>query len=72
MIFYQSQRMFLLMGKNYIGNDILGRECHKIRKTLELNLAKAGKNNTKRTLYKLLAQSGMGREAIFYAQKLEK
>jgi len=64
--------MFLLMGKNYIGNDILGRECHKMRKTLELNLAKAGKNNTKRTLYKLLAQSGIGREAIFYAQKLEK
>ena len=61
--------MFLLMGRNYVCNDELGRECHKMRKNLELNLAKAGKNSTKRNLYTSLAQSGIGREIILIGQK---
>lgn len=61
--------MFLLMGKNYVGNDRLGRECHKMRKKLELNLSKAGENNTKRNLYMSLAKSGIGREIILIGKK---
>ena len=29
------------MGKNYIGNDLLGRECHGLRKEFETNLSKS-------------------------------
>lgn len=64
--------MFLLMGKNYIENNILGRECHKMRKNMELNLAKAGKNITKRHLYQSMAQSGICREIILITEKGEK
>lgn len=62
--------MFLLMGKNYVGDDVLGRECHKMRKNLELNLAKAGKNKTKRNIYKSFAQLGIGREIIMIGEKI--
>tara|TARA_B100001250_G_C19800530_1_gene790826 strand:+ start:73 stop:984 length:912 start_codon:yes stop_codon:yes gene_type:complete len=61
--------MFLLMGKNYVGNDELGRECHIMRKQLELNLAKAGANNVKRDLYRSLAKLGIGREIILIGEK---
>jgi SAM-dependent methyltransferase len=61
--------MFLLMGKNYVGNDSLGRECHQMRKNLELNLNRAGNNHLKRNLYKLMAKSGLGREIIMIGQK---
>ena len=61
--------MFLLMGENYIENNILGRECHKMRKNMELNLAKAGKNNLKRKLYREYANIGLGREIMLIGQK---
>jgi hypothetical protein len=61
--------MFLLMGKNYIGNDKLGRESHSMRKSFEMNLAKAKKNHTKRKLYQSFASFGVGREIILIGQK---
>jgi len=61
--------IFLLMGKNYIGNDLLGRECHSQRKLFEQNLFDAGMNNLKRNLLKSLATLEIGREACIYAQK---
>jgi SAM-dependent methyltransferase len=63
--------MFLLMGKNYVGDDILGRECHIMRKNFELNLAKAEQNGTKRNIYSSLAKFGIGREIIIMAEKYE-
>ena len=61
--------MFLLMGQNYIDDDSLGRECHHMRKTFELNLAKAKQNGTKRNLYRSLAKVGIGREILFIGKK---
>ena len=63
--------MFLLMGKNYVGNDTLGRECHKMRKFFELHLNKAERNDTKRALYKALAKTGIGREVMLIGEKNE-
>ena len=42
--------LFLLMGKNYVKNDIIGRECHSLRKELELNMSLSGKT-TSRKIY---------------------
>jgi len=61
--------IFLLMGKNYINNDFLGRECHAQRKNFEKNLFAAGMNDLKRKLLKKLAKLEIGREACIYAQK---
>jgi SAM-dependent methyltransferase len=62
--------MFLLMGKNYVGNDSLGRECHLQRKTFELNLARSGNGELARTFYSKLAEIGLGREIVIFAKKL--
>ncbi|HOV79639.1 MAG TPA: class I SAM-dependent methyltransferase [Bacillota bacterium] len=56
--------LFLLMGDNYIGNDILGRQCHAKRKNLEKNLAAAGMTNLKKAFYRQLAGLGIGREVV--------
>ena len=61
--------MFLLMGHNYVENDTLGRECHKMRKLFELNLDKAQNNYIKRKLYRLFAKVGVGREIIIFGKK---
>ncbi|MEW6386287.1 MAG: class I SAM-dependent methyltransferase [Thermodesulfobacteriota bacterium] len=62
--------MFLLMGDNYVDNDLLGRQCHQKRKNLEQNLAKAGMTDLKRRLYKALASLGLGREVQIFAKKI--
>ena len=61
--------MFLLMGKNYIGNDIVGRKSHFMRMSFELNLARAKKNNLKRKLYKTFSNFDIGREIILIGKK---
>lgn len=61
--------LFLLMDEHYIGNDELGRECHKKRMIFEKNLAKAELNSTKRALYQQLAQLNLGREICLYARR---
>ena len=62
--------MFLLMGDNYVDNDLLGRQCHQKRKTLEQNLAKAGMTDLKRRWYQALASLGLGREVQIFAQRI--
>jgi 2-polyprenyl-3-methyl-5-hydroxy-6-metoxy-1,4-benzoquinol methylase len=61
--------LFLLMGDNYIGNDVLGRACHAKRKTMELNLARAGMSALKQAIYRNLAQLGIGRDVFVVARK---
>lgn len=61
--------MFLLMGDNYIGNDALGRECHKRRKTIVLNLLKAEMSNIKRKFYQNLVSYSIGREVQIIGKK---
>jgi SAM-dependent methyltransferase len=61
--------LFLLMGDNYVGNDALGRACHAKRKTMELNLARAGKSGLKQAMYRSLAQLGLGRDVFVIARR---
>ena len=60
--------MFLLMGDNYVGNDMLGRQCHGKRKKFEQNLSLAGLDKIKRSLYQSLADLGLGREVVLVSQ----
>jgi SAM-dependent methyltransferase len=61
--------IFLLMGDNYVGNDTLGRECQKKRKTFELTMAKAGMTDLKRRLYQAFASIGVGREVLLFGKR---
>lgn len=61
--------LFLLMGDNYVGQDVLGRNCHQKRMQFEKNLRAAGQSNLKRKLYESLAKLGLGREAVVYARR---
>jgi SAM-dependent methyltransferase len=61
--------LFLLMGDNYVGHDILGRQCHQKRMQFEKNLRAAGQTQLKRGLYAALAKLGLGREAVVYARR---
>ncbi|WP_350976654.1 methyltransferase domain-containing protein [Shewanella sp. AC34-MNA-CIBAN-0136] len=62
--------MFLLMGDDYVGNDQLGRACHQKRMRFDLNLDKAGLNETKRAIYRALASLNIGREICIYARNI--
>jgi SAM-dependent methyltransferase len=61
--------LFLLMGDNYVGNDVLGRALHAKRKRFDLAFARAGRDDARRCLYRALAQAGLGRLAIVTARK---
>ncbi|MFV2055877.1 MAG: class I SAM-dependent methyltransferase [Thiohalomonadales bacterium] len=61
--------LFLLMGENYVEDAEIGKAIHNKRKRLELTLAEAGFNDVKRSLFKALAQAGLGRLAIVIARK---
>jgi SAM-dependent methyltransferase len=60
---------FLYMGKNYVGNDELGRDCHSLRKNFDIQLNKSGLLDIKQDLYTSLARMGIGRECIILARK---
>lgn len=62
--------MFLLMGDDYVGNDLMGRQCHQKRMSLEQNLEKAGLGGLKRKWSQALASLGLGREVQIFAQKI--
>ncbi|CCO23588.1 class I SAM-dependent methyltransferase [Maridesulfovibrio hydrothermalis] len=61
--------LFLLMGKNYLDNPELGRDCHAMRKELELNLIRTGNRKFLDRLNKCFAEAGMGRTIFVIAQK---
>lgn len=62
---------FIIDGHNYVGNDVLGRECHHARVKYELDVAKAGTWPALMQTYRNnLAQSGAGREIVLMARKL--
>ncbi len=60
--------LFLALGRNYVGNEALGRECHGLRKDFDLDLA-ALDARARHAFYQALAQAGFGREAIVVAVK---
>jgi hypothetical protein len=61
--------MFLLMGDNYVGNDVLGRQCHARRKRLDIVLNNPDLKTFKQDLYRLMAHHGIGREMIVFGVK---
>lgn len=61
--------MFLLMGENYIGDDMKGREIHNMRKRFELTLENAGLSATREGILTSFANLGLGRTIIVYAIK---
>jgi len=60
---------FLMMGEDYTGNPELGRACHNRRKRFDFAFESAGLRLARRTFYRALAESGMGREAVVLAVK---
>ncbi|WP_320172172.1 class I SAM-dependent methyltransferase [Maridesulfovibrio sp.] len=61
--------LFLLMGRNYLDDPELGRECHAMRKELELNLTKSGNRELLDKLYGCFAEAGLGRTVLVVARK---
>jgi len=59
---------FLLAGRNYVGNDMIGRECHAERKAFETVLFRHDKAQIKALAAAWSAQ-GIGREFIILGQK---
>lgn len=61
--------LYLLMGLNYIGDDVMGRQVHGHRKQLEMNLFRQASGELKRKLYQSFAEIDIGREVVLYARK---
>jgi len=59
--------LFLLMGKNYLHDPEQGRDCHAMRKALELNLTGTGNRDVLDKLYNCFAEAGFGRHAVLMA-----
>lgn len=59
---------FLLAGKNYVGDHVVGRACHAKRKKFELALYKKDPD-VLNDLYTGLAVAGIGREFMIIARK---
>lgn len=62
--------IFLMMGDSYIGNDEVGKSCHKKRMNFEFLLNEAGLSDLKNNLYEKFAECELGREVIIYARKV--
>lgn len=61
--------LFLLMGDDYVGHDDVGRACHARRIAFETALEDAGLSGLRRSLYRSLAEHGIGREAIVVGRR---
>jgi len=59
---------FLLAGRNYVGNETVGRQCHAERKAFETALFRHDKEQIKALAASWSAQ-GIGREFIILGQK---
>jgi 2-polyprenyl-3-methyl-5-hydroxy-6-metoxy-1,4-benzoquinol methylase len=59
---------FLLMGRNYVGDDAAGRALHAERKAFDANLQSLDPA-IRRRFYHALSESGFGREAVVIAVK---
>ncbi|MCC3590998.1 MAG: class I SAM-dependent methyltransferase [Microcoleus sp. PH2017_29_MFU_D_A] len=63
--------MFLLWGDVYVGNGVLGAECHQKRVRFEQVLVKHGKLDKLRAFYAALADLELGRQITVYAVPIE-
>lgn len=62
--------LFLLFGDQYVGNRLLGRECHNKRVNFEKLMHKHGKAEKLKAFYKALADLNLGRSVSVYATPL--
>lgn len=62
--------LFLLMGDNYVGHSEMGRACHLKRIRFEETLVRRGKVEALRLFYEAMAQCGLGRQIVVYAQPI--
>ena len=60
--------MFLLSGRNYVGNAALGRQCHNERKAFETAMFRHDKS-LMRALAKSWNEQGIGREFVILGRK---
>ena len=60
--------IFLLMGDVYVGDQILGKTCHRKRVQFERSLEVTGHTEFRRQIYSQLANLGIGREIVILAQ----
>jgi len=63
---------FLLMGRNYVGDERLGRESHEMRKNLDTMLSTPPLKAFKKDMYDLMARHNIGRETVIYGIKGER
>ncbi len=61
--------IFLLMGRNYVGEPELGRKCHEERMLFEENLRKTGRTKVLHDFYRALAAQGLGRQILMVAER---
>jgi 2-polyprenyl-3-methyl-5-hydroxy-6-metoxy-1,4-benzoquinol methylase len=59
--------MFLLFGRNYVKDPVLGKKCHNERVAFETNLRLTGKTDVLRKFYRNLAELNLGRQVLAYA-----
>lgn len=59
---------FLLSGENYVGNDAVGKKCHKKRIEFERAMYKHGEE-TLVAFYKFLANHNIGRDLLILGRK---
>ena len=62
--------LFLLMGDDYLKNEKIGKDIHQKRMSMEKNLLNNKNQEIKKNLYEKFAHLGIGRTAIFFAQKI--
>lgn len=61
--------LFLLMGDDYVDDPSLGRACHKRRVRSDQTLEALDEGETRRRLYRALAEAGLGRDATVIARR---
>jgi len=60
---------FLLMGKNYVDNESLGKERHAMKRRLDIMLGDPRPKALKERMYDLMASHNIGRETLIYGVK---
>ncbi|MFT5048765.1 MAG: 2-polyprenyl-3-methyl-5-hydroxy-6-metoxy-1,4-benzoquinol methylase [Chlamydiales bacterium] len=63
--------MLALMGKDYVGDPIVGAEVHKMRMTFESHLLGSGREDVLIEMQRGFAAQGLGRTACLVARKVE-
>jgi len=61
--------LFLLLGKDFIGDPEVGRRMHGYRMRIEVFLCRWGLSGVKRLAFRVIAALGLGRTAIIYCRK---